>query len=193
MIYLLQLENSLPEVDPDAQLFHQPSKRGYANFPIGPNMLGRIGMAFAEELGLLNPEKYSGNCCFRGKATTVDTNHGTPSFHLKGQTKDVRYHHWHLNLLKKQCQAQHGQYIRNLIRINKTSRNQRNIRSLSAEGASSDPQVVTSASSAPLVPSRESVVQVPQSAVCVKDGQTITAMAIGTLVSITCHPNPIAD
>ena len=178
MFYLLQLENSLPEVDPDAQLFHQPSKRGYANFPIGPNMLGRIGVAFAEELGLLNPEKYSGNCCFRGKASTVDTNHWTPSLHLKRQTKDVRFHHWHLNLLKKQYEVHHRQYIRNLIRINKKSR-------CRMRSSSPAPQVMRSATYASLVPSPESVAQVPQSAICVKGGQTIIANVNGAQVSIT--------
>ena len=78
----LQLGKSLPDLDPDAALFRRPTKSGYANSPIGRNMLGRVGVAIAEELGLKNPKKYTGHC-FRRTAATVAANHGATSLDLK--------------------------------------------------------------------------------------------------------------
>ena len=62
MTHSFQLEKSLPGLDPDSALFRRPTKSGFANSPIGRNMLGRVGVAIAEELGLENAKKYTGHC-----------------------------------------------------------------------------------------------------------------------------------
>ena len=59
--YVNRLRESLPTLGENDALFRRPIKHGFANKPIGRNMLGKIPRFMATELNLPNPEKYTGH------------------------------------------------------------------------------------------------------------------------------------
>ena len=75
---------SLPHLRPEDPLFHRPLTKGFGKKGqvMGVNMLRTIGKEVAKELGMENPNRYTGHC-FRRSSATEAANKGATSIDMK--------------------------------------------------------------------------------------------------------------
>ena len=83
--YLEKVRQSVPasNLKEEDAFFRRPLKSGYSKREVmGAKYLGKIGKNIASELGLPNPQKYTGHC-FRRSAATAAANQGATTVDLK--------------------------------------------------------------------------------------------------------------
>ena len=79
---VLSYSNSKPQIQPDEDLFHKSLKEGYGKAVMGVNYLAKTGRMLAAELGLEDPDAYTGHC-FRRTAATEAANAGANTLQMK--------------------------------------------------------------------------------------------------------------
>ena len=82
--YLKLVHKSQPELGSNSEspMFLRARKEGFGCQPMGKDMLASIGKEVAKELGLENPNTYTGHC-FRRSSATEAANKGATSVDLK--------------------------------------------------------------------------------------------------------------
>ncbi len=80
--YLAMLKENIPNITDGDDLFHRPTEIGYTKQVMGKNYLAKTGHILAKELGLSNPDEYTGHC-FRRSAATAASNNGANTMELK--------------------------------------------------------------------------------------------------------------
>ncbi len=84
-------EDTLLDIKPEDELFHKALRTGYGKAVIGKNYIHKIGKIVTVELGLEEPERYTGHrfCC---TAATAATNAGANTLEMK------RHFGWHQDI-----------------------------------------------------------------------------------------------
>ena len=82
--YLELFRKNVTDYGEDQPLFVRATRQGLGRQPMGENQLGEIGKTIAKELGLQNPQTYTGHA-FRRSAATEAANKGATGIIMKRQ------------------------------------------------------------------------------------------------------------